>query len=90
MLTSLMRENPYGSLAKRTIGDVLLTEENGRAARYGLELSYDSLLKGSYGIVSRQKVLGKFLSITNTPPINGSDIVTTIDVGMQDLAEAGS
>ncbi len=81
------RENPYGSLAKRTIGDVLLTEENGRAARYGLELSYDSLLKGSYGIVSRQKVLGKFLSITDTPPINGSDIVTTIDVGMQDLAE---
>ncbi len=81
------RENPYGSLAKRTIGDVLLTEENGRSARYGLELSYDSLLKGSYGIVSRQKVLGKFLSITDTPPINGSDIVTTIDVGMQDLAE---
>lgn len=39
------RENPYGSLAKRTIGDVLLSEENGRAARYGLELSYDSLLK---------------------------------------------
>lgn len=32
-------------------------------------------------------MLGKFLSITDTPPINGSDIVTTIDVGMQDLAE---
>ena len=78
------RENPYGSLAKRTIGDVLLTEENGRAARYGLELSYDSLLKGSYGIVSRQKVLGKFLSITDTPPITASDMGTTIDGGMQD------
>lgn len=81
------RENPYGSLAKRTIGDVLLTDEGGRSARYGLELSYDSLLKGAYGTVSRQKVLGKYLSITNRAPINGCDIMTTIDVGMQDLAE---
>ena len=81
------RENPYGSLAKRTIGDVLLTEEGGRSARYGLELSYDSLLKGAYGTISRQKVLGKYLSITNRAPINGCDIMTTIDVSMQDLAE---
>lgn len=81
------RENPYGSLAKRTIGDVMLTDEGGRSARYGLELSYDSLLKGAYGTVTRQKVLGKYLSITDRAPINGCDIVTTIDVGMQDLAE---
>lgn len=62
-------------------------KDQGRTARCGLELSYDSLLRGTEGIVHRRKVLNKFLSITDTPPINGCDIVTTIDVAMQDLAE---
>ena len=31
--------------------------------------------------------MNKYLSITERPPIDGADIVTTIDVGMQDLAE---
>ena len=35
----------------------------------------------------RKKVMNKYLSITERPPIDGADIVTTIDVGMQDLAE---
>lgn len=78
------RENPYGPLAQRTVGDIYLGKDE---ARCGLELSYDSLLRGQEGIVHRRKVLNKYLSITDTPPINGSDIVTTIDVGMQDLAE---
>ena len=81
------RENPYGSLARRTVGDMFAAKDQGRTARCGLELSYDSLLRGTEGIVHRRKVLNKFLSITDTPPINGCDIVTTIDVAMQDLAE---
>ncbi len=56
-------------------------------ARFGLELSYDSILRGTNGIVHRRKVRNKFLDITDTPPIDGADIVTTIDVSMQDLAE---
>ena len=56
-------------------------------ARFGLELSYDSILRGSNGIIHRRKVLNRFLDIMDTPPIDGADIVTTIDVGMQDLAE---
>lgn len=35
----------------------------------------------------RRKVLNKYLYLTDTPPENGADIVTTIDVSMQDLAE---
>lgn len=31
--------------------------------------------------------MNKYLSITTREPVNGADIVTTIDVGMQDLAE---
>lgn len=81
------RENPYGNMAGHTIGDTYKEKDGGRTPRCGLELSYDSLLRGTYGIVHRRKVLNHFLSITDTPPINGSDIVTTIDVGMQDLAE---
>lgn len=81
------REKPYGSLARHTIGDVYKERDGGRRARCGLELSYDSLLRGSDGISHRRKVLNKYLSITDTPPINGCDIVTTIDVDMQDLAE---
>ena len=56
-------------------------------ARFGLELSYDSILRGTNGIVQRKKVLNKYLNITDTPPIDGADIVTTINVSMQDLAE---
>lgn len=82
------RENPYGSLARRTVGDMFAAKDQGRTARCGLELSYDSLLRGTEGIVHRRKVLNKFLSITDTPPINGCDIVTTIDVAMQDAERA--
>ena len=56
-------------------------------AKCGLELSFDSILRGKSGIVQRKKVMNKYLSITERPPIDGADIVTTSDVGMQDLAE---
>jgi cell division protein FtsI (penicillin-binding protein 3) len=78
------RRRPYGSLASRTVGALYGAKDT---ARFGLELSYDSILRGSNGIINRQKVLSKFLNIMVTPPTNGADIVTTIDVGMQDLAE---
>lgn len=81
------RERPYGNMASRTVGDMFALKNQGRTPRCGLELSYDSILRGTQGIVHRRKVLNKFLSITDTPPINGSDIITTIDVGIQDLAE---
>jgi len=78
------RQRPFGSLAMRTVGDLYGGKDQ---ARCGLELSYDSILRGTNGIVHRRKVMNKFLSITDTPPIDGADIVTTIDVNMQDLAE---
>ena len=78
------RTRTYGSLAGRTIGAMFGAKDT---ARFGLELSYDSILRGTNGIVHRRKVRDKFLNITDTPPIDGADIVTTIDVSMQDLAE---
>ena len=78
------RKRSYGSLAGRTIGAMFGAKDT---ARFGLELSYDSILRGTNGIVHRTKVRNKYLSITDTPPIDGADIVTTIDVSIQDLAE---
>ena len=74
------RRHPFGSLAERTIG-------SRDTARYGVELAYDSLLRGTVGIAHKQKVRDKMVYVTTTPPIDGADLVTTIDIGMQDLAE---
>lgn len=78
------RQRPYGSLAGRTVGEMFGAKDT---ARFGLELAYDSILRGTNGIIHRRKVLNKFLDIMDTPPTDGADIVTTIDVGIQDLAE---
>jgi cell division protein FtsI (penicillin-binding protein 3) len=80
------RKKPFGSLAGRTIGSVY-TDPSKDSARFGLERSYDSLLCGEPGLVHRQKVLGKYLSIMDKEPVNGLDIVSTIDVNIQDVAE---
>ena len=69
----------------RTLGDMYSDIELG--AKNGLELSYDSILKGKDGITHRQKVMNKYLNIVDIPPVDGCDIITTIDVGMQDIAE---
>lgn len=81
------RRRPFGSLAERTIGDIRSFEGGKDTARFGIELSYDSLLRGKFGIERKQKVLNKVVPFTLTPAIDGTDVVTTIDVGMQDLAE---
>ena len=78
------RRRPFGSLAQRTVGDMFGAKDS---AKYGLELSYDSILRGTNGLMHRRKVLSKYLDIPVLSPIDGADIVTTIDVGMQDLAE---
>lgn len=78
------RRRPFGSLAQRTVGDMFGAKDT---ARCGLELSYDSILRGTTGKTHRRKILNKFMNIPVTPPIDGADIVTTIDVNMQDLAE---
>ena len=81
------RENPFGTLAERTVGDMYALKDGGRLPRCGLELSFDKLLRGTNGVGHRRKVLNKYLDIIDKEPVNGCDIITTIDVGIQDLAE---
>lgn len=79
------RKKPFGSLATRTLGDVFADTAQG--AKNGLELAYDTILKGKNGITHRQKIMNKYLNITDVAPQDGLDLVTTIDVGMQDITE---
>lgn len=79
------RINPYGMLAYRTIG---LWRENSQAV--GLENKYDSLLKGMDGIQVAQRATGNVwvpVEGSEVDPLNGKDLVTTIDVSIQDVAE---
>ncbi|HEY1114579.1 MAG TPA: penicillin-binding protein [Chitinophagaceae bacterium] len=79
------RLNPFGILAKRTIG---LAREN--AQNVGLERTYDTLLKGTTG-----KRLVRFIAGGAAVPIegyeidpeNGKDVITTLDINIQDIAE---
>lgn len=78
------RKKPFGSLASRTIGD--LVTWNGKP-KNGLEQWFDSYLRGTPGVKSIHKVFNKNIAQVEKEPVNGSDIMTTIDVGMQDLSE---
>lgn len=79
------RVNPYGMLAYRTIG---LWREH--VDNIGLEQSYDSVLAGKPGSrIVRKTTGGVFVPMegSEVEPINGRDIVTTIDMNIQDVAE---
>ena len=78
------RRKPFGTLAHRTIGEMFGAKDS---AKNGLELSLDTLLRGKNGLMHRRKILSKYLDIPVLSPEDGYDVVTTIDVGMQDLAE---
>ena len=79
------RKKPFGSLAARTLGDVFADTAQG--AKNGIELAYDTILKGRDGLTHRQKVMNKYLNIVDIPPVDVCDLITTIDVGMQDICE---
>ncbi|HEY8388021.1 MAG TPA: penicillin-binding protein [Parasegetibacter sp.] len=79
------RLTPFGLLANRTIG---LAREN--AQNVGLERTYDSVLRGTTGRrLVRQVAGGAFIPVEGTEiePEKGKDIITTIDVNIQDITE---
>ena len=51
------RNHPFSTLAVRTVGDMYGAKDS---AKNGLELSYDSLLRGTNGLMHRRKVLNKY------------------------------
>ncbi|MDL2224388.1 transpeptidase family protein [Bacteroidales bacterium OttesenSCG-928-M06] len=79
------RTKPYGTLASRTIGDIY--GEFDKGGKNGLEAHYDSLLRGEPGVSTRRKINGRFISVPDVKPINGKDIISTIDIHIQDVTE---
>lgn len=79
------RVKPFGSLASRTIGDIYGIEEKG--GKNGLELQYDSVLRGTEGLKVTRKMAGKRTDIILKDPINGIDVVSTINIDLQEAAE---
>ena len=79
------RINPYGLLANRTIG----LSRSDSAGNVGLELTYDSLLKGISGQRFMRYNAGAYIPVEGSEldPVKGKDIVTTLDTYMQDVAE---
>ncbi len=79
------RIHPYGSLANRTIGYV----NDGKLV--GLESAYDSILRGQDGHRKQRHLHhGVWIPIedeNNIEAVNGNDIVSTLDIGIQDIAE---
>jgi len=82
------RELPYKDLAKRTIG--IYNYERG-AYIVGLEGAYNDILEGSHGSRMMQKIEGgtwmPIDPINEIKPKNGNDVVTCIDIDIQDVAE---
>ena len=78
------RKNPYGHLAARTVGK--LRSDNDSALN-GLELAFDTELSGRPGVCHREKVSNRYIDVVDTTAEDGCDVVTTLDVSMQDLTE---
>jgi len=80
-----VRSYPLGKVLRRTIGF-----DKGAGNRAGIEGAYASYLKGKDGMQKKQKIrygVWKPLSdINDIEPVDGYDVITHIDVDMQDMA----
>lgn len=78
---------PFHNMAKRTIGFI---NENNQGA--GLEYSFNPILAGTDGKALFQKIAGgnwkPVYDGSEIKPNDGQDIVTTIDINIQDVAES--
>ncbi|HIP27425.1 MAG TPA: PASTA domain-containing protein [Flavobacteriaceae bacterium] len=88
-----VRERPIGRIAERTIGwDEKRIGVDGKEfpVKVGLEGNFRDYLRGKDGKRLKQKIAkGQWKPIFDAQemePVNGRDIVTTIDVNIQDIA----
>ncbi len=78
------RKNPYGKLGLHTVGELYGGKDKPRS---GLELSFDSVLRGTPGLAHRQRVFNTYATIVDKPALDGCDVHTTMDINMQDIVE---
>jgi cell division protein FtsI (penicillin-binding protein 3) len=82
------REYPFGSLAIRTLG----YEKKEDSIGVGIESAYSNYLGGENGKQLRRRINnGDWVPVSDSEeiePNNGDDVITTIDVNLQDVAES--
>lgn len=80
---------PHDELAARTIGYLSMEEEG---TRVGLEGSFNKDLAGKNGVVVKQRLTGgDWINVNESESVeasDGNDIVTTLDVDLQDVASS--
>jgi len=84
------RLNPLGALALRTIGGLnrgAYGGVHGNIGYTGLEGAFEQYLKGKEGISYKQNLSGRWVTRTEIEPEDGMDVITTINIKMQDIAE---
>ena len=86
LVTLDQRVYPYGDLGRRTLGLV------GDRGNYGIEAFYRTTLEGQNGRQVRQRIAPGFSTLVHSPENidaeDGLDIVTTLDVDIQHIADA--
>ena len=83
----MVRKNVYNNTAIRTLGQWSNAGLSNAKPRNGIELAYDSLLRGKPGVAHRRKVLNEYAEFVDVPPVGGCDVVTTLNLVIQDISE---
>ncbi|HBZ34089.1 MAG TPA: hypothetical protein DEO38_03200 [Bacteroidales bacterium] len=90
------RRRPYGQLAQRTLGNIYSQDQYNSdltriyrrgSGQNGLENFFDKNLRGSDGIQQIVWAYGKDVRLNVIDPIPGNDIITTLDIDLQDIVE---
>jgi cell division protein FtsI (penicillin-binding protein 3) len=84
-----VRKHPIGQIAQRTVGYIGL-DKNGNPNAVGIEGAYGKYLDGKNGKVLKQKIAkGQYKPIrdnSEVEPVDGYDVISTLDVYIQDIA----
>lgn len=87
-----VREHPLGKIAERSVGYERF-DENGYVTRVGLEGAFGQYLRGTEGKRLKQKIAKgqwKPIGLENIiEPKDGYDVISTIDINIQDIAHHG-
>ena len=84
----MRRSNPYGAMARRSVGGVGQTAECKEIhGIYGLEKALDSLLYGVPGLAKKIALTKDIVNWTDVEPVPGYSVRTTIDIQLQDIVE---
>lgn len=88
-ITENRRILPHNELARRTIGYLNLGEEG---TEVGIEGAFDKELAGKNGVAIKQRLTGgDWIEVEGPNSVDskdGNDIVTTLDIDLQDVAHA--